>query len=160
MPNICLWWHVCACTTTRRRTVLHDTQNSYKCSRCKKSFHHMHYSLVLMWIIRHSMSKLLKCWETKCQWSMSMYDKTNSYQKAAFRGEEAVFQLSLTTPHSLSVSPRCFRLLLWQSSGICLQNSCAWHRKLSTLPRTLCPLLDFLLWWKCINLIYSTRTVH
>lgn len=48
------------------------------------------------------MSKLLKCWETKCQWSTSMYDKMNSYQKAAFRVEEAVSQLYLATLHSSS----------------------------------------------------------
>lgn len=77
------------------------------------------------------MSKLLKCWETECQWSTSMYDKINSYQKAAFRVEEAVSQLYLTTPHS-PLTPPSLPPLLFQIITMAI----LWHMPAKQLCET------------------------
>lgn len=72
-----------------------------------------------------------------------------SHQKAALalgRAWKKLFTSSIPS----HPSPCCFkRLLLRQSSGICLQNCYVRDRDGTRALHT--PLLDFLVWWKCIN---------
>lgn len=77
----------------------------------------------------------------------------NSYQKAVLSVEES-------TPHPHS-RPDCFNsLLLWQSSGICLQSSktAVCEAGKLTTPHTACPLIGSLLYWKHINDVDMTTT--
>lgn len=55
-------------------------------------------------------------------------------------------------PHPHPPINCCFRLLLWQSSSICQQNSCV-RESTAPLLHTSCPLLDSFLGWMWVNLL-------
>lgn len=72
---------------------------------------------------------------------MSMYDKMNLYQKAAFRVEEAVLQPCLTNPPSPAVSTDYY---YGNPLAYACKTAVCGTGKLTVPPHASCPLLDFL----------------
>lgn len=165
MPNICLQWHKCmhARQHAGMRSYMHVWPSVITMLRHAVSVSSnfitciIHRYIHLLRIIRHNMPQLL--------------NPGNQGEEEGSRPSMAIWipirKLSsvLKNPPPIPIpipTPHCFnRLLLWQSSGICLQSSktavCE-AGKLTTLPHTACPLIGFLLYWKHINDVDMTTT--
>lgn len=81
----------------------------------------------------------------------SMYDNMNLHQKAALSVCVTEYRKLCPALYHNPLPHTVSRLMLWQSSGICLQISCLWDREVNSSSSYVMSFIGFSCVMKCIN---------